>query len=177
MSDGTSWIALFRALNVAGHGKVKMADLRAALTAAGLADVSTYIQSGNALFRSELAAGPLTERIADAVRTTLGLETAVMLRTAKEMRALVERGHPYDEADDGRVGVAFLTEAPGDPFALDPDSIAPECYDVRGADLVMHVPNGFGRANLTNARIERVFGVQATTRNWRTVRALAERAC
>jgi uncharacterized protein (DUF1697 family) len=64
----TTWIALFRGINVGGHHRLPMQDLVAALEATGCTDVMTYIQSGNAVFSESGSKAPdLAKRIGDTI--------------------------------------------------------------------------------------------------------------
>jgi uncharacterized protein (DUF1697 family) len=72
--------------------------------------------------------------------------------------------------------VAFLSAAPsvGAVKKLDAAQFAPDELEIAGREVYLHYPNGYGRTKLTNAVLERRLGVDATTRNWRTVTKLAE---
>jgi uncharacterized protein (DUF1697 family) len=180
MARVTTWIALLRGVNVGGGGKLPMGDLRAALAGLGLEDVVTYIQSGNAVFRSaatdpaELAGG-IEERIAAEV----GLEVTVVVRSATEL-ARIAGSNPFPGAagDPAKHHVAFLDRVPeaGAVAALDPDRSPPDEFRVLGAEIYLRYPNGSGRSKLTGAWFERQLGVRATARNWSTVTKLLELA-
>ncbi len=86
-----------------------MARLREVVAAEGCEDVRTYIASGNAIFSSDLGKAELARRLERAILGEFGVETPVMLRTADEMAAVVER-HPYE--DTARTHVAFLAGKP-----------------------------------------------------------------
>jgi uncharacterized protein (DUF1697 family) len=68
-----AWIALLRGINLGSRNKVAMPDLRALVADLGAEDVTTYVQSGNVLFRSALARSELVRRIEDEIRTRFGL--------------------------------------------------------------------------------------------------------
>lgn len=92
------YVALFRGINVGGKNKVAMADLRKALSGLGLASVQTYIQSGNALFDSELSEGELVPLIEQGFKAAFGFESAVVLRTADQLAAIINN-LPFSEAE------------------------------------------------------------------------------
>lgn len=109
MATGLQYLALLRGINVGGKNMVKMADLRAAFEAIGFAEVATYIQSGNVLFRAprqkraELAAG-----IESELSGRFGTELKVVLLTEAELRAVVE-GAPRGFGAESRLSdVIFL---------------------------------------------------------------------
>ena len=109
MSAGVQHLALLRGINVGGKNLVRMADLRAAFESMGLADVETYIASGNVLFlaprqrREELAA-----RIESELSRRFGVELKVVLLTEASLRAVVE-GAPRGFGGDSHLSdVVFL---------------------------------------------------------------------
>ncbi|WP_312876232.1 DUF1697 domain-containing protein [Paenibacillus alginolyticus] len=69
----TVYIGFLRGINVGGKNKIKMADLKKTLEAAGLAKVQTYLQSGNVLFMSEEAVEPLRQRIEQEISKAVGV--------------------------------------------------------------------------------------------------------
>jgi uncharacterized protein (DUF1697 family) len=105
------YVALLRGINVGGKNLIKMADLKACLEDHGLEDVATYIQSGNVVFGSG-ATGltELTDRIEGVLAATFGYEASVVLRSRRQMRAIVDRA-PAGFGDDParyRYDVIFL---------------------------------------------------------------------
>jgi uncharacterized protein (DUF1697 family) len=103
------YLALLRGINVGGKNLVRMADLRVAVEQMGLADVATYIQSGNLLFsaprqrRDELAA-----RIESELTRRFGLEQKVVLMTEAQLRGVVEGAPRGFGAKSHRCDVIFL---------------------------------------------------------------------
>ena len=105
------YVALLRGINVGGKTKVAMAALRDTCAAVGCENVLTYIQSGNVVLTSKLGADKLRAALEAAIAADFGFSPAVMIRTATEMAAVIER-HPYPDADEGHVHVGFLHTAP-----------------------------------------------------------------
>jgi uncharacterized protein (DUF1697 family) len=170
-------IALLRAVNVGGRNPVPMAGLRAVFEHLGCADVRTYVQSGNVVFRHPGKAGDtLAARVEAAIAQELGTQTRVILRSPAELaRAL--RASPWAAqaaAAPATVHIAFLAARPRDPHALDGDTatVAPDRFAVHGREAHLWYPNGAGRSKLTNALMERRLGVSLTSRNWNTVTKL-----
>jgi uncharacterized protein (DUF1697 family) len=170
-----TFVALLRGINVGGRNRLPMGELRAALSTLGLEDVSTYLQSGNVVFRSpgegkQLAAG-IEQRIAEV----FGLKIAVLLRTPAELRKIAA-GNPFlqDEADLAKLHVVFLDGTPTAAVAakLDPDRSPPDRFSLRDRELYLHLPNGAGRSKLTIDYFERLLEVKATARNWKTLTKL-----
>lgn len=165
------WVALLRAVNLGARNKVPMAELRRVFETAGYESVRTFIQSGNVLFEHE---APDRAALEAAVADAFGVQTAIVLRTAAQIRK-VAGSHPFGP-DTSKSAVAFLAEQP-DPAGvreLAKLDIAPDRVKVAGSDVFLHYPNGFQGARLTAALLERRLGVAATARNWRTVARLAE---
>lgn len=171
------WIALLRGINVGGRNIVPMAQLRALCERSGCRSASTYIQSGNIVFGSEVAdRGELAGLLERAIEATFGVTTPVVLRTFAEMRE-VASSHPFG-ADTSQSHVSFLAAAPSpDGIAsLAGVDISPDRVEVTGSDVFLHYPNGVHGSRLTGALLERHLGVAGTVRNWRTVTKLAELA-
>jgi uncharacterized protein (DUF1697 family) len=170
-STAVGYVALLRGVNVAGHRPVRMADLRALVESLGHRDVSTYLQSGNVVFSSAFRD---TDELAQEIASTLGGAVTVLVLPAGELASIVA-ANPFPHADTGHLHVTFLADAP-EPArvaALDGDRFAPDAFRLLGRQVYVHAPNGYGRSKLGNAFFERMLGVAATTRNWRTVTALA----
>jgi uncharacterized protein (DUF1697 family) len=169
-------LALLRGINVGGKNALAMKDLAALFAEAGSEDVRTYIQSGNVVFRAspDVAAG-LARAIAEGIASRFGLRVPVVLRTADELRAVVE-GNPYlaSGIDADRLHVMFLADEPGPDrlAALDPARSAPDAFVVRGREVFLDLPGGVARSKLTNAYFDAKLGTVSTSRNWRTVSTL-----
>jgi len=171
----TVWVALLRGINVGGHRRVLMADLRAVLERAGHAAVTTYLQSGNVVLTTgETEEQRLQAVLEDAIEAHFGFAVRVLVRSGAEIEQIADASPFGRDADPRRVGVVFLSAAPARGSALDPAQ-APDQFVVEGREIHIHCPDGFGRTPLTNASFERALGLDATTRNLKTVRALADR--
>ena len=169
------YVVLLRGINVGGKAKVPMAALRDTCTAAGCEDVVTYIQSGNVVLKSKLTADKLRAALEDAIGAAFGFNPAVMIRTAKELAAVVDR-NPYAGGDEKDVHVGFLHAAPNAATkkCLAGIDCAPEELTVAGREVYLHLPNGMGRAALP-VQMERCLRpTPITVRNWRTVTKLVE---
>ena len=92
-----TYIALLRGINVSGHKKIKMPDLKAMFEALGFTNVRTYIQSGNVVFESNFAAD-LESKISAKILEQFGFEVSVICRTAEELEQVIAR-NPYVEME------------------------------------------------------------------------------
>jgi uncharacterized protein (DUF1697 family) len=176
----TTYIALLRAVNVAGHQPVAMTDLREMLSQLGFEDCESLLQSGNLVFRGKLrAAAPMERLLETEARQRLGLETDFFVRTAQEWQSVVARNPFRKEAvsDPGHLIVMALKRAPDgkDVKALQAAISGAEVVRADGKHAYITYPNGVGRSRLTTALIERKLGTRGTGRNWNTVLKLAAR--
>jgi uncharacterized protein (DUF1697 family) len=170
-------VALLRAVNLGSHQKIAMPALRELLTGLGYADVATYLQSGNAVFTApERRTAQIAAEIEDRLARDLTLPTEVMIRTAGELRAVVD-GNPLEVGDPAKFTVLFLAETPASDWldGFEPGAYAPEEMRSRERELYLSLPKGIGRARLPQV-LGRRLRVPATMRNWRTVTRLLELA-
>jgi uncharacterized protein (DUF1697 family) len=166
-------IALIRGINVGGHKKLKMADVKVLCESMGLRDVRTHLQSGNVVFRTTRTD---RARLAKDLEDALGVDAKIMLRTAEELRSAIAANPMPEEALRGpsHFIVMFLS---GKPSAAAMQSLrdaysGPETMQLHGAELYIEYGAGMGTSKLTNALIERKLGVSGTARNWNTVTRL-----
>jgi uncharacterized protein (DUF1697 family) len=177
----TTYIALLRAVNLAGLNKVGMADLRALVAGLGFHDPKTLLQSGNVVFsgRSRSSAA-LEDALKKEAVTRLGVSTEFFVRTADEWTEVVA-GNPFKKEakkDPGYLLLAALKDAPDKKaFAALTDAIrGRETLRVKGRHAYIVYPDGVGRSKLTMAVIEKKLGTRGTARNWNTVLKLAAAA-
>jgi uncharacterized protein (DUF1697 family) len=171
------FIALIRGINVGGHKKLKMAEVKVLCEGLGLGGVRTHLQSGNVLFRTSR-----TDRakLAKEIEAALQVDAKVILRTADELRKAIAANPMVEEARAEPSGfvVTFLSEKPAAAAmqALRDGYAGPEKMHLHGAELYIHYGSGMGTSKLTNTLIERKLGVAGTARNWNTVTRLLEMA-
>ncbi len=181
--EPTRAVALLRGINVGGHNKLAMADLRASLTQAGFADVETYIQSGNVAFTigAETGHGSFEQRISAVIAEDFGYDLPVVVRTAAQIAAAVEANPFPDAVAVPKWLLVFFCDvqpsrdavAAFDHSAFLPDRFA---LGVTGTELYVAYDDGVHSSKLDNKVIERHLGVTTTARNWSTVVRLAEMA-
>jgi uncharacterized protein (DUF1697 family) len=171
------YAALLRAVNLVKHNRIAMADLRRILCELGYGEVTTHLQSGNAVFASELPAAALELQIADALAEHAELTCAVMVRTGAELAAVVARNPLGLEPDNpSRYFVSFLAAEPAPAAAAEFARLdhGPEQAWVIGREAYLWIPQGAADTKLTSAFLEKRLGVAGTARNWNTVSKLAE---
>jgi len=167
-------ISMLRGVNVGGHNKIKMDELRALYESLKLQGVQTHVQSGNVVFKSgeqDLAA--LTKRIQNAIERKFGFRPEVIARTSVEMRDVVAR-NPFARRkgiDPSRLLVTFLAGEPekGAREAVLQMKIEPEELRIDGRELYIYYPNGMARPTVPWVKIERTLKISGTGRNWNSV--------
>ncbi len=167
-------IAILRGINVGGHRKLPMADLRELLGAMKCTNVRTYIQSGNAVFEySGKDPAALAQRIEQRIKDRFGFDVPVIVRSVKEMKQVVV-ANPYmkdKRIDVDELHVTFLAEAPKSPM-IPEHNYAPDSFVLTKKEVYLHCPDGYGNTKLNNTFFENKLKVSCTTRNWRTVNEL-----
>lgn len=178
------FVVLLRGINVGGRNRLPMADLRAALTADGLADVRTYIQSGNIVLDAPASSADVVGvRVRATIAREFGLDVPAIALTTRTLAKIVA-DNPYpDEADHRRLHAIVLPHAP-DPIAVTWLAERQAAATAAGSDdratviartAYLHTPAGFGTsalaASLTSGRSPLADG---TARNWATMTTLLE---
>jgi len=174
----TVYVALLRGINVGGKHSLPMQELRNILGALGCEDVRTYIQSGNAVFRSVDDRESLAAKIKSAIEQAFGFAPHVHVLTIEEFQSILA-ANPFPEAvaTPKLLHVSFLAETPENPDleALESVRSGTERFELHANAFYLHAPDGIGRSKLA-AKVERCLGVATTARNWRTVNKIAELA-
>ncbi len=164
----TVFVALLRAINVGGTGKLAMSDLRALCEKIGFAEAQTYIASGNVVFDSPLAAPVVRKALEGALNSLTGQNVTVFLRTAAEL-AEVLRQNPFPEAR-GDFAYALFLEAPPPPEALEAaKGRTDEALRLGAREIYLHYPRGMGASQL-NLPLAKA----GTARNMKTIARLVE---
>jgi uncharacterized protein (DUF1697 family) len=173
-----AFAAFLRAVNLGEKNKISMASLKSLFSEIGYEDVTTYLQSGNVVFKSRAGdPGKIATEIERRIAKELGVSVTVVLRTPAELRKIAG-GNPFldDESDPKKLHVVFLDSRPAAKAkaGLDPDRSPPDRFELRGREIYLHLPNGSARSKLTIGYFERTLGVDATARNWTTLTKLVE---
>jgi uncharacterized protein (DUF1697 family) len=171
-----NYVVLLRSVNVAGHGRLAMADLTQTFLTLGYTDVSTYIQTGNVLFRSPArSASTLAAAIEAQLARDFGHAPAVILRTVPDLaRVVATSPYPKKGADPSRHHVTFLAAPPSKErlAAFEAPPSGRDELSIVGQEVYVHTPDGYAGTKLTGSLLERRLGVLSTTRNWNTVTKL-----
>jgi uncharacterized protein (DUF1697 family) len=169
-----TWVALLRAVNVSGVNRLPMPEFRDMLSGLGLQSPQTYVQSGNAVFRSDLLAAALSDRIADGVLAGFGFRPPVFVLSQTQFQAALN-SNPFPNAvsEPTHLHAFFLDRAlpqEGTAF-LKSVAVPGEEYAVRGRVVWLYLPFGIGRSRLANRLTALPVGI--TARNYRSVSAIA----
>jgi uncharacterized protein (DUF1697 family) len=174
-----AYLALLRGINVSGKNPVPMAKLKETFAGLGFAGVQTYLQSGNVVFQTKKTApAKLAGEIEAAISRDFGHPVPVLVLTAGQLDAIASDNPlwPKTGGEETRFHATFLFD-PVSKSAFDalklPAAEGEQAVLAKGA-ILLHCPHGYGRTKLNNMWFERALKVRATTRNWRTVRALQE---
>lgn len=174
------YVALLRGINLGSRNRVSMGDLRQLFAGLGHTDVTTYVQSGNVVFKpAHEDADEVRAEIEERIARELGLDVTVLVRREEELTRIVAANPFVDRgADPSALHMTFLAGDPDPERAkrLDRSAGAPDEFVIDGSEIYLHCPDGYGRSKLSNAFFEKQLGVAATTRNWRTVTTLQELA-
>lgn len=172
------YIAILRGVNVSGKNKLNMAEFRVSLENLGFTNVRTYIQSGNVVFETtKTSPKKLSEMIQKIIVSYFGFSTSVIVKPPLEINKTIEN-NPFlkqKNADPSKCHVTFLSKL---PRKVDLEKIieikSEDQIICSGQDIYLYCPNGYGRTKLTNNFLEKLLGISATTRNWKTVTHLYE---
>lgn len=160
----TVYIALLRAVNVGGTGKLPMADLVRIAESVGFRRVKTYLASGNLIFESAESEEEVKTKLADQLSEYAGKHVTVFVRTAAELASVLS-ANPFPDRAPNRTGVIFLD----DPPPADLEVVAPAGEEVQAGtrEVFVHYPQGMGRSKLKMS-----IGKKGTARNINTVTRL-----
>lgn len=165
-----AYVALLRAVNVGGFGKLPMTELRSMCEAEGFAQVRTYIASGNVVFAAAAAEGRVKAALEARLKEYAGRPVPVAIRTAKEIAA-VRDGNPFPERPPNKTLAIFLDGRPPKDVLAGIKGRADEEISLGRREVYIYFPTGQGRSKL---KIPALQG--GTARNMNTVAALADLA-
>jgi uncharacterized protein (DUF1697 family) len=166
----TAYVALLRAVNVGGTGKLPMADLKVMAEAAGFTQVRTYIASGNLVFRSPLTEAEVKARLERQLATYAGKPVPVLVRTAAELAAIVA-ANPFPDVSGSQCLVVFLDSAPPRDTIAKTTGTQNERIALGHREIFVDYADGIGVAKLKIPAAK-----DGTGRNMNTVAKLAAMA-
>lgn len=162
------FVALLRAVNVGGTGKLPMADLRAICEAIGFEEVRTYIQSGNVVFRTGWSGEAAKARLETRLHEWMGRPVGVIMRDSQSLHEILAR-NPFPAGAPNRIAVLFLDQPPPADVLDTARRRTDEEIEPGEREIFIHYPSGMGRSRLHLSAME-----SGTARNLNTVARLAE---
>ena len=168
----TAYVALLRGVNLVGKTVLKMSDLRAIADELKLEKARTYIASGNLLFVSEKPEEKLREMLEDRLQAHMAKQVRVILRTAKEMAAVLA-ANPFSDRPGNNVQAFFMNEKPPKDLL---DSVRNKAEDERVAAGKREVYVAYGEKGIGRSRLRIPAAEAGSARNMNTVAKLAELA-
>ena len=166
----TAYIALLRAVNVGGTGKLPMTELKAMCEAAGFAKVKTYIASGNVVFESKLTEAKVKAALEAALAAYAGKHVGVAIRTAAEMAAVLA-ANPFPKAAPNRTVAIFLDQPPPANALEAISGQKDEEMSLGLREIYVHYGEG-----MADSRLKIPAAKTGTARNINTIAKLAEMA-
>jgi len=170
-----TWVALLRGIG-GGIRSLEMKKLVRALEGIGLENIRTYIATGNVVFTSRQTAPRLSQAIQDCIEAKFGFISKTIVLSPQDL-AKAAAGNPYPQAHENHKSLhLFFLAAPAKAAKLDTMNelkTASEQFVLKDKVFYFYAPDGVGTSKLA-ARAERLLGVDATARNWRTVCKLVE---
>lgn len=175
----TTYIALLRGINVSGQKKIRMEALRAMMRDLGFEAVTTYIQSGNIVFKSNSPDSEILQQsIERHIEITFGHEVPVLVVSIKKLILIFDL-NPYREPDTvdlAKLYYVLLFNKPAQEriVAFNSEKYDYERFAIANDCVYLSCEKGYGNAKLNNNLVERKLKVGATTRNHKTLMKLIE---
>ena len=177
-----TFVSILRGINVSGQKKILMADLKTLYEDLQFKDVTTYIQSGNVIFKTghKLSDTELTKQIEKAIHKKYDFEVPVQVRSVQELENIVT-SNPFLKEKNIQVDklhVTFLSEIPEKTGieSMEKLDFSGDQFKVIGKEVYLYTPGGYGETKLSNKFFETKLKTNATTRNWKTIYTLLEMA-
>lgn len=181
-SEMKSYISILRGINVSGHNLIRMQDLKSLFEELGMKGVATYIQSGNVVYQNpgNIKDAAINTKAEAAIRERFGFQVPVITRRAEEWLETITLNPFLSEPgiDFDKLHVTFLERVPDKEraAAIANRDTGVDRYVMKGKNIYLYCPGGYGNTKLSNSFFENRLKVKATTRNWKTVIKLAELA-
>jgi uncharacterized protein (DUF1697 family) len=172
-----TYITMLRGINVGGAKKVLMKDLAGLYEACGFTNIRTYVQSGNVVFDSvEKKPAAISKTIEEQIEKKYKFHADVIVRTPEDFEKVIA-GNPFLKArgaEPNLLYVTLLSDAPDKQAVQDLANVnsGEERHAVKGREIFIFCPGGYGKTKLSNNFFESKLKRVATTRNWNTVTTL-----
>lgn len=167
----TKHIVLLRGINVGGHRKIPMADLRELLTQSGFKKVKTYIQSGNICLQSVISDQlAIEQKIENIIKDKFGFDVPVIVRTKDQLDTIFNRcPFPQDEKESSYFAILNTKPTEENKVEASKKTYENEYYHIIDDCIYFYSVNGYGRAKFSLNYFEKKLEVKATARNYKTM--------
>ena len=165
-----AFIALLRAVNVGGTGKLPMSDLKAMCEASGFSGVRTYIASGNVVFTSGKSEAAVKKALEARLEAYAGKPVGVLVRSAAEMQGVLNE-NPFPKAPANRVVAVFLDASPPKDTLAAVRGRKDEAISLGKREIYIHYGDGMAKSKLVVPAAK-----TGTARNMNTIATLAKMA-
>ncbi len=173
-----TYLALLRGINVGGHHKLKMTDLKSWIKDLEITQVKTHLQSGNLLFCSELSPLEMQTQISAILDQQLDFQVPILVLThAQVKKALADCPyHSEAQAEPKSVHFCFLASPPETEHLALLEGLCRdgESFTLTDQVLHLHYPEGSGRSRLALPAIEKNLKCWGTARNWNSLSKIEE---
>jgi len=169
------FLSILRGINVSGHRKVPMVELKTLYEELNFKNITTYIQSGNVVFNASNGKD-LSKQIEQKISKKYNFDVPIIIRTVDEMQNVLNN-NPFLKSKNIDLEKLHITYLADNPLSENLDKIKtynyePDLFHIIGKEIYLYCPNGYGNTKLNNAFFENKLKVTATTRNWRTTNEL-----
>ncbi len=174
-----TYLSLLRGINVSGQKSIKMLDLKALYETLQFTNVTTYIQSGNVVFKStETNTQKIAELISNAIKTQYHFDVPVTVITATNLYDIAHN-NTYVINNNHSIETLHVTLLNTSPTIdkltlLSAGNYGADAYIINNTTVYLHCPSGYGTTKLSNNYLEAKLKTSATTRNWKTILKLLE---
>lgn len=166
-----TYIALLKGINVGGHKKVPMAELRELLSDKGLKNVKTYIQTGNVVFQSsEINRKSIEQKIQMTIIDHFGFEVSVLVITRKHLKRIFDDS-PFTGEKKQKSYFTMLHDKPNEDLVkiASEKKYENEEYFIINDAIYFYCEKGYGKAKFNMNFFERKLNTFATARNYNTM--------
>lgn len=174
------YIALLRGINVGGHKPLKMDSLKTLSLELDFVNIHTYIQSGNVVFETKHDNKDFIEQLIEkAIFTKFNFEVPVMILKFSDLSEIIKSNPFLPNNDETFLHVTILKEHPKEDCMLlfkETVKYTNELSIIKKA-IYLNCVNGYSNTKFTNSFIENKLKVKASTRNWKTIKAIYNIAC
>ncbi|MEO5788295.1 DUF1697 domain-containing protein [Gelidibacter sp.] len=166
----TTFVALLKGINIGGHHKIPMAELRQLLIKAGFQNVQTYIQSGNVIFHSSDKIEGIEDKIQKSIHAHFGFEVSVIVKTHEELQIIFE-ACPFSNEIKEKSYFIMFSRIPDNELVEEVSKITfeNETFVIKKDGLYFYNGAGYGQAKFNMNSFERKLNVTATARNYNTM--------